>query len=173
VSLLVAGSVVGTAGSASALEPVPDLYTVNVANQGAASYARDFVVLDSKTYFIASSVSYGRSIWSLAATAGATPQLVLDPVEGAIHGKIEKMTAVGNYLLFWLNDTREGRGDFTAVAYNLVTHTMTKLAVGGTEVTSSNAVYSNFATVVGGSGSVAYVIGGQDTANSQKLTLST
>ncbi len=169
MSLLVAGSVVGTAGSASALEPVPDLYTVNVADQSASSYARDFVVLGSKTYFTASSVSYGRSIWSLATTAGATPQLVLDPVEDAIHGKIEKMTAVGNYLLFWLNDTLEGQGDFTAVAYNLVTRTMTKLAVGGTEVTSSNGVMSNFAVVVGGSGSVAHVIGGQDGANSQKL----
>jgi len=167
--MLVAGSVVGISGSATALEPVPNLFTVNVANQSASSYARDFVVLGSKTYFTASSVSYGRSIWSLAATSGATPQLVLDPVAGAIHGKIEKMTAVGNYLLFWLNDQRDGRGDFVAVAYNLVTHAMTKLAVSGTEITSSSEVNSNFAVVVGGSGSVAYVIGGQNDVNSQKL----
>lgn len=169
VFLLVLGSVAGAASSATALEPVPDLYTVNVADQNASSDARDYVVLDGTTYFTASSVSYGRSIWSLAAAAGSQPQLVLDPVDGVVHGDMQKMVAVGDYLLFWLNSQFNGRGVYTAVSYNLTTKTMTPLTAGGTAITSSSEVMSNFAVVTGEGGSVAYVIGGENADNSQKL----
>ena len=108
---LVAGSLAFIQAPAQAATAPADLYGINIANQSSEGDARDFVTYNHVTYFSATTLQYGRSIWGVSDTPGAQPELIADAAEGKVIGNPYQLSIVGHYLFFWDNITSNWTGN--------------------------------------------------------------
>lgn len=102
------------------------LYTLNITNSSSTADAKGFVSAGGYTYFSAYSTDTGRSIFRVAATAGAKPELVVDVAKGRNIGYPSGMTVIGNYLFFWDDETSNYDG-LRPYVFNLTTKAVTQL----------------------------------------------
>jgi hypothetical protein len=101
---------IATAPAAQAVTPSSNLYSLNIATQNAEGRARNFVELNGKTYFVATSVSLGNAIWAVDGDPSHAPELIYDIAEGSTSGAVYSMYGFGDYLFYWYANTKVGEG---------------------------------------------------------------
>lgn len=139
IAIAVAGlTAIPSVETASAVSPTSNLYGLNVADQGAPSGTGQYVELGSKTYFVSSTLSKSRSIWSVDGDITKEPEFLFDPFEGSTSGRIEKMWGYDKYLFFWLRDTKSNDYGYKPWALNVETKVAKELLYSdGTSPTQS------------------------------------
>lgn len=126
-SLALSG-LVALSAPANAADQVPNMYGLNIANQSSTGDAKDFVKApNGKTYFVVNTLTYGKSIWSLADdAAGTVPELVTDVAQGNQVGWPFGLAALGDYIFFWDVST-DSNGGTAAYMVNVNTKVRTEL----------------------------------------------
>ena len=99
-------SVIAGTQAASAVNASSNLFALNVANQGTGSAPKDFFELGGKTYFTASTLSKATSLWRVDGDITKEPELLFDPFEGVIAGRIDNIWGYDKFLFFWVQDTK-------------------------------------------------------------------
>jgi hypothetical protein len=122
------GSVAVPAIATAAPAPQPNPYMLTTNDGRASSAPGDYYTHDGVTYFVASTVQWGRAIFSVTADTSQAPKLVAHmEVPDSSGGQILNLHVNGNYLFFVANLPNSYGYNWTPFVVNLTTNALTNL----------------------------------------------
>ena len=148
VALALVGSslTVPAAAVAAPANADPYTYVLDAENGKASAAANNYLVADGVTYFVATTLKYGRAIFSVTSNAAEAPKMVAHFETGSSIGDPTGLAVNGNYLFFF--DKRDSWAEYSPYVANLTTGEVTQLSVNGNSIRGNySGKSSSFASV--------------------------